>query len=82
MAKRRSRVGNVEPQIVTFLRNEPCTSAEIARKLKINPKTAQTRMQDMAYDRKIRMKKIGRYRVFWAFKRAGHSLRKDAKNET
>lgn len=55
---------NVE-KVVKVLTDEPCTPNEIADKLDMNQKTAQTVLMDLANEGKVQMKKIGRYRIFW-----------------
>lgn len=54
-------------RIYEALKNcEPQTPYEIAKALKINQKTAQSVLLEMVLTRKdVKMKKIGRYRVFW-----------------
>jgi DNA-binding IclR family transcriptional regulator len=51
--------------VLEILTDEPCTPNEIAVKLGMNQKTAQTVLMDLAHADKVRMKKIGRYRIFW-----------------
>ena len=45
---------------------EPQTPNEIAEKAKLNQKTVQTILLDLANTKNnIKMKKIGRFRIFW-----------------
>ena len=45
---------------------EPQTPNEIAMQAKLNQKTVQTILLDLANsNEKIKMKKIGRFRIFW-----------------
>ena len=45
---------------------EPQTPNEIAEQAKLNQKTAQTILFELAATNKeVKMKKIGRYRLFW-----------------
>jgi predicted ArsR family transcriptional regulator len=54
-------------RIYEALKNsEPQTPYEIAKTLGINQKTAQSVLLEMVLTRKnVRLKKIGRYRIFW-----------------
>lgn len=46
--------------------NEPQTPNEIAKALKINQKTVQSVLLELANTRSdVKWKKIGRYRIFW-----------------
>ena len=48
---------------------EPQTPNEIAEKANLNQKTVQTILLDLANTKNnIKMKKIGRFRVFWKVK--------------
>jgi len=51
--------------VLTALTDEPCTPNEIAEKVKVNQKTAQTVLLELAQANQVRMKKVGRYRLFW-----------------
>lgn len=52
--------------VLAALTEEPCTPNEIAEKVNLNQKTAQTVLLELLNENKqIRMKKIGRYRIFW-----------------
>lgn len=52
--------------VLSVVTDEPCTPNEIAAKAKVNQKTAQTVLLELLHENKqIRMKKIGRYRIFW-----------------
>ena len=45
---------------------EPQTPNEIAMQAKLNQKTVQTILLDLANsNEKVKMKKIGRFRIFW-----------------
>jgi predicted transcriptional regulator len=45
---------------------EPQTPNEIAEKANLNQKTVQTILLDLANsNNKVKMKKIGRFRIFW-----------------
>lgn len=54
-------------RIYEALKNsEPQTPYEIAKTLGINQKTAQSVLLELALRRNdVKMKKIGRYRIFW-----------------
>jgi predicted ArsR family transcriptional regulator len=54
-------------RIYEALKNsEPQTPYEIAKALGINQKTAQSVLLELVLNRKdVKMKKIGRYRMFW-----------------
>lgn len=61
-------------RIYKALKNsEPQTPYEIAKALGINQKTAQSVLLELALTRNdVKLKKIGRYRVFWkALKQKG-----------
>jgi len=46
--------------------NDPQTPNEIARALKLNQKTVQSTLLELANTRHdVRWKKIGRFRIFW-----------------
>lgn len=47
------------------LTDEPSTPNEIAEKVGLNQKTAQTVLLELASSKQVRMKKVGRYRLFW-----------------
>ncbi len=48
---------------------EPQTPNEIAIQSKLNQKTVQTILLDLANSNdKVKMKKIGRFRIFWKIK--------------
>jgi len=48
---------------------EPQTPNEIAEQAKLNQKTVQTILLDLANsDANVKMKKIGRFRLFWKIK--------------
>lgn len=52
--------------ILEALSDEPTTPNEIAAKVGLNQKTAQTVLLELVRENKdIRVKKIGRYRIFW-----------------
>jgi predicted ArsR family transcriptional regulator len=54
-------------RIYEALKNsEPQTPNEIAKALRINQKTAQSVLLELALTRNdVKLKKIGRYRIFW-----------------
>ena len=55
--------------VLAVLTDEPCTPNEIAEKVELNQKTVQTVLLELLNENKqIRMKKIGRYRIFWKSK--------------
>ena len=58
-------------KVIHALTDEPFTPNEIAAKVGINQKTAQTVLMDLAQEGRVRVKKIGRYRVFWRAKTGG-----------
>lgn len=48
---------------------EPQTPNEIAERTKLNQKTVQTILLDLANSNdKVKMKKVGRFRLFWKIK--------------
>ncbi len=50
----------------TLKETEPQTPNEIADTLKLNQKTVQSILLELALNnKKVKWKKIGRYRVFW-----------------
>jgi DNA-binding IclR family transcriptional regulator len=51
--------------VLAAITDEPCTPNEIAEKVKLNQKTVQTVLLELANSNQVRMKKIGRYRLFW-----------------
>lgn len=63
--KKRSKGETEILPLLAASRSTPYTAAEVARKLHINQKTAQTRLLDLAVDGKVHMKKMGRYRIYW-----------------
>jgi len=47
-------------------KTEPQTPSQIAKKANLNQKTVQTILLELvATDDNVKMKKIGRYRLFW-----------------
>jgi len=54
-------------RVYAALKNcEPKTPNEIAQDLKLNQKTVQIALMDLANSKDdVRLKKIGRYRLFW-----------------
>jgi predicted ArsR family transcriptional regulator len=54
-------------RVYAALKNcEPQTPNEIAQDLRLNQKTVQTALMDLArYRPDVRSKKVGRYRLFW-----------------
>lgn len=47
-------------------KTEPQTPSEIAEQVGLNQKTVQTILFDLTNEKKdVKMKKIGRYRLFW-----------------
>jgi DNA-binding IclR family transcriptional regulator len=51
--------------VLAAITDEPCTPNEIAEKVKVNQKTAQTVLLELAHSNQVKMKKVGRYRLFW-----------------
>ena len=58
--------GYEERVLKELKKTEPQTPNEISKKLGINEKTVQTILLGMlSTNDKVKMKKIGRYRLFW-----------------
>jgi DNA-binding IclR family transcriptional regulator len=51
--------------VLAAITDEPCTPNEIAEKVRLNQKTAQTVLLELANAHQVKMKKVGRYRLFW-----------------
>jgi predicted ArsR family transcriptional regulator len=60
---------NTLQKVYDSLTSEPQTPNEIAEKLGINQKTAQSALLELANTKKdVKWKKVGRYRLFWKSK--------------
>jgi DNA-binding IclR family transcriptional regulator len=58
--------GNEEKVLNELKKTEPQTPSEISKKAKLNEKTVQTILLELlSTNEKVKMKKIGRYRLFW-----------------
>jgi predicted transcriptional regulator len=56
-------------KVYDSLTSEPQTPNEIAEKLGLNQKTAQSALLELANTKKdVKWKKVGRYRLFWKSK--------------
>jgi predicted ArsR family transcriptional regulator len=60
-----------EREIITFLRKnrEGYTIKDIAKKLKCHKITASKRLHKLLSENKIKMRRIGRYKLFYPLKR-------------
>jgi predicted transcriptional regulator len=58
---------NVDLVFSLLKKTEPQTPNQIAEKAKLNQKTVQTILLELAMtnNKVVKMKKIGRYRLFW-----------------
>ena len=63
----RTELGKYEEGILKLLTNEPTTPNEVAQKLGIHQKTAQTTLMQLALQKPqvVGYKKIGRTHLFW-----------------
>ncbi len=53
-------------KVYSALISEPQTPNEIAKSIKLNQKTVQMALFQLINEKKdVRMKKVGRYRLFW-----------------
>lgn len=63
----RPELGKYEEKILKLLTNEPTTPNEVALKLGVHQKTAQTTLMQLALQKPqlVGYKKIGRTHLFW-----------------